>query len=72
MFNLTYKCRMCGATFVSAGCSNETVVVNALIGAATDHPDDSGTSLHEVHACKDASKNYGIADLIGAKFTPDK
>lgn len=72
MYHFTYKCRLCGETYVSAGCSNETVVMKALIGAATNHPDDSGTSLHEVHACKDASKNWGIADLIGAKFTTEK
>lgn len=72
MFNLTYKCRMCGATFADSGCSKETVIMKALIGAAQGVPDETHTRLHCVHLCKDASKGMGIADLIGAKFTPEK
>ena len=71
MYHFTYKCRLCGATYVSAGCSDRTQTAKAMIGAAQGYPDKSHTRLHEVHCCK-TIQGYGIADLIGAKFTPDK
>jgi hypothetical protein len=68
MFNFTYKCRLCGATFSKSGTSNEQAAMDAMILAALGR--DEGERMVRVHPCK--PKDYGIADLIGAKFTPDK
>ena len=71
MWHFTYKCRLCGQTFQPSGCSVEAPVLDALIGAAKGSHDESNTQLNRVHYCKKSS-DMGIADLIGAKFTPDK
>lgn len=70
MFYFTYKCRLCGENYVTATCADSTRTLQALIGATHQWPDKAHARLHEVHCCK-TSQSYGIADLIGAKCTPD-
>ena len=68
MFNLTYKCRMCGATFSKSGTSREQAAMDAMILATLGK--DTDAKLTRVHACR--LNDYGIADLLGAKFNPDE
>jgi len=68
MFNFTYKCRLCGETFSKSGTSSEQAAMDAIILGSLGR--DEGERMVRVHACN--LKDYGIADLIGAKFTPDK
>ena len=68
MFNFTYKCRLCGETFSNSGTSSEQAAMDAVILATLDM--DTDAKMTRVHACR--PNGFGIADLIGAKFTPDK
>lgn len=68
MFYFTYKCRLCGATFTNSGTSTEQAAMDALILATLGS--DTDARMTRVHACR--PNGYGIADLIGAKFTPDE
>ena len=68
MYHFTYKCRLCGATFSKSGTSKEQAAMDAIILASLGREGD--VRMFRVHACN--TKDYGIADLIGAKFTPDK
>lgn len=68
MFNFTYKCRLCGETFARSGTSNEQAAMDAIILASMDRDDD--VRMVRVHPCN--ARDFGVADLIGAKFTPDK
>lgn len=68
MFYFTYKCRLCGETFSKSGTSNEQAAMDAMILAALGREGD--VRMVRVHPCN--AKDFGVADLIGAKFTPDK
>ena len=73
MFYFTYKCRMCGKMFRHTATDTKEEAVDALECSMRD----SGRIIsdQELHWCDTnihgAVTEIGIADLIGAKFTPD-
>ena len=73
MFYFTYKCRMCGKMFRATATDTKEEAVDALECSMRD----SGRIIsdQELHWCDTnihgAVTEIGIADLIGAKFTPD-
>lgn len=70
MYEFTYKCRLCGETFVHAVTRNEHKAMRAVIEACDEKSTDREIAPLEHHRCRSAG-DLGIADLIGAKFTPD-
>ena len=70
MYHFTYKCRLCGETFVHAGTRNEHTAMMAVIDACDEKSTDREVAPLEMHRCR-AAGDLGIADLIGAKFTTD-
>ena len=71
MYHFTYKCRLCGVTFVPSTTNNEHTAMFAIMEACDERSTGREIAPHEPHRCL-AAGDLGIADLIGAKFTPEK
>lgn len=70
LFDATYKCRLCGKTFVDSSTGNENLVTDAIFELWTKDkyfPKGCGIGVHRcaVHHCPDGS--WGMADFQGFK-----
>ena len=71
MYRFIYKCRFCGEPFDPSGTSNDLIAMRVIMEACYPTVDETEVAMKALHRCR-AAGDLGIADLIGAKFTPDK
>lgn len=70
LFDATYKCRLCGETFVDSSTGDENLVTDAIFELWTKDsyfPKGCGIGVHRcvAHHCPDGS--WGMADFQGFK-----
>ena len=69
MYHFTYKCRLCGETFTQRSAKQKEDAITVIEELTWANRRETSVPLHEVHLCEE---DIGIADIIGAKFTPEK
>lgn len=76
MYKFIYRCRLCGKSFRHTGASCRQDTVGILEETMWAERRDPSVPPKVLHWCETdnhgAVIEMGIADLIGAKFTPEK